>query len=70
MTDETDPRTQAAGGRGDLAAQMQRLEAYVADAQARGEEVPPEAVLMIARMRELIGALDDLTKSIAQQRQE
>jgi len=64
LTDETDAKAQAEGGRGDLAAQMQRLEAYVADAQARGDEVPPEAVLMIARMKELIGALDDLTKSI------
>ncbi|MFL5580029.1 MAG: hypothetical protein ACJ8AO_06630 [Gemmatimonadaceae bacterium] len=64
MNDETDVRLGAEGGRGDLAAQMRRLEAYVADAHSRGEEVPREASLMIARLRELIGALDDLTKSI------
>ena len=64
MNDETDVHLHAAGGRGDLAAQMKRLEAFVANAHARGEEVPPEAGLMIARLKELVGALDDLTKSM------
>ena len=64
MNDETDAQLHAAGGRGDLAAQMRRLEAFVADAHARGEEVPPEAGVMIARLKELGGPLDHLTKSI------
>jgi hypothetical protein len=64
MNDETDAKLHAAGGRGDLAAQMQRLEAYVAGARARGEEVPAEAGAMLARLKELVGALDDLTKSM------
>ena len=65
MNDEPEARARPAQDeRTDLAVQMERLEAYVADARARGEEIPPEAALMIARLRELIGALDDLTQSI------
>lgn len=64
MTDESNPRDEASRGRTGLAEQMQRLQAYVADAHARGEDIPPEADMMIARLKELVGALDDLTTSM------
>ena len=64
MSDDDDTHDRAAAGRTGLAEQMQRLQAYVADAHARGEDVPPEADMMIARLKELVGALDDLTSSL------
>lgn len=39
------------------------LESYIADAEARGEPVPPEAHVMLERLRELMSALRDLTAS-------
>ncbi len=39
------------------------LEAYIAQREARGEPVPPEAHLMLARLRELMAALRGLTAS-------
>lgn len=66
MNDETPPgeAREARAGRTGLAEQMQRLQAYVADAHARGEPVPPEAEMLIARLQELVGALDELTSSL------
>jgi hypothetical protein len=40
------------------------LEAYIAQTEARGEPVPPEARAMLARLRELMAALRDLTASL------
>lgn len=57
--------TQPADPRAGLAAQLQQLEDYVAKAEADGEELPPEALEMIARLREIVRALDALTSSIA-----
>jgi len=54
----------AAAGREGLAAQLQELEAFVARTQAEGGELPPEAAEMIARLREIVSALDGLTKSL------
>jgi hypothetical protein len=39
------------------------LETYIADTEARGEPVPPEARLMLERLRELMSALRGLTAS-------
>jgi hypothetical protein len=39
------------------------LEAYIAEAEARGEPVPPEARVMLERLRELMTALRGLTAS-------
>jgi hypothetical protein len=37
------------------------LEAYIAETEARGEPVPPEARVMLERLRELMTALRGLT---------
>jgi hypothetical protein len=39
------------------------LEAYIAETEARGEPVPPEAYIMLQRLRELMAALRGLTAS-------
>ena len=54
----------AAAGRDGLAAQLRELEAFVARSEASGDSMPPEAVEMIARLREIVRALDGLTSSI------
>jgi hypothetical protein len=47
-----------------LAAQLRELEAFVARADAAGEPLPPEAMEMMARLREIVKALDGLTSSL------
>lgn len=54
----------AAAGREGLATQLRELEAFVARSEADGEPLPPEAVEMIARLREIVRALDGLTSSL------
>ena len=54
----------AAAGREGLASQLRELEAFVARTEAEGEELPPEAIEMIARLREIVRALDGLTSSM------
>jgi hypothetical protein len=39
------------------------LEAYIAQKEARGEAVPPEARVMLERLRELMAALRGLSAS-------
>jgi hypothetical protein len=39
------------------------IEAYIARTEARGEPVPPEARVMLDRLRELMAALRELTAS-------
>ena len=56
--------TQPADPRAGLAAQLQQLEDYVARAEAAGDELPPEALEMIARLRDIVRALDALASSI------
>jgi hypothetical protein len=46
-----------------LAAQLRQLEDFVARAEAEGDELPPEAVEMVARLREIMQALDGLSTS-------
>lgn len=55
---------QPADPRAGLAAQLQQLENFVATAEANGDELPPEALEMIARLREIVRALDSLATSL------
>jgi hypothetical protein len=54
----------AAAGRDGLAAQLRALEAFVAQADANGDAMPPAAAEMVARLREVVRALDGLTSSL------
>ena len=53
----------AATPRDGLAAQLRQLEDFVARAESDGGELPPEAVEMVARLREIMEALDGLSSS-------
>jgi hypothetical protein len=57
----------AAAGREGLAAQLRELEAFVARSATQGEELPPEAIEMVARLREIVAALDGLTSSLGRE---
>ena len=46
-----------------LAAQLRQLEAFVARSESDGDALPPEAVEMVARLREIMHALEGLTSS-------
>lgn len=50
-------------GREGLAAQLRELEAFVAKSAADGESLPPEALEMMTKLREIVQALDGLTSS-------
>jgi hypothetical protein len=56
---------EAAAGREGLATQLRELEAFVARAEAAGDDMPPEALEMVERLREIVRALDGLTSSFA-----
>ena len=47
-----------------LATQLRQLEAFVARAESDGEELPPAALEMIARLREIMQALDGLSSTL------
>jgi hypothetical protein len=66
MASEEREITDAAAGRAGLAAQLRELEAFVARTDASGEALPPEAAEMIARLREIVQALDGLTSSLTE----
>lgn len=53
----TDPRE-------DLGIKLRALEEFVARAESSGEELPPEAILVVAHLREIMSALDGLTKEL------
>ncbi len=57
----------AAAGRDGLAAQLRELEAFVAKTAQDGDEMPPAAVEMVARLREVVRALDGLTSSLGEE---
>ncbi|MEO8560836.1 MAG: hypothetical protein ABI601_02100 [bacterium] len=57
--------TSAAAGRDGLVTQLRALEAFVERSDAEGDALPPEATEMIARLREIVQALDGLTASIS-----
>ena len=46
-----------------LAAQLRQLEDFVARSESAGDTLPPEAVVMVARLREIMQALDGLSTS-------
>jgi len=49
-----------------LAQQLRQLEEFVARAESDGEAMPAEAVEMIARLREIMEALDGLSASMGE----
>jgi putative acetyltransferase len=65
VTNDTTLPGAASAGRDGLANQLRELEAYVASSAAAGQALPPEAVEMVARLRELVRALDGLAASFA-----
>ena len=64
MTNDDQLPAAAAAGREGLATQLRELEAFVAEFEAAGEPLPPEATEMIERLREIVRALDGLTSSL------
>ncbi len=56
--------SEAAAGREGLATQLRELEDFVARSDAAGEPLPPEALEMVSRLREIVRALDGLTSSL------
>ena len=56
----------AASGRANLAAQLRQLEAFAARTTSEDDSVPPQAMEMIAHLREIVQALDGLTASMAE----
>jgi hypothetical protein len=62
-----DDAASAAAGRDGLAAQLRQLEAFAARSVSAGEELPPQALEMIERLREIVQALDGLTASMAEE---
>ena len=59
----TDGASAAATPREGLAAQLRQLEAFVARAESDGDALPPEAMEMVARLREIMHALDGLSST-------
>ena len=50
-----------------LAEQLRQLEDYVAQAGGEGRDIPPQAAEMIARLKEIMQALDGLTASLGEE---
>lgn len=67
MTSDDRLPAAAAAGREGLASQLRDLEAFVAESEAAGEPLPPEATAMIERLREIVRALDGLTSSLGEE---
>jgi len=62
-----DDAVSAVAGRDGLAAQLRQLEAFAARSASAGETLPPQALEMIERLREIVQALDGLTASMAEE---
>ncbi|MDQ2666825.1 MAG: D-hexose-6-phosphate mutarotase [Gemmatimonadota bacterium] len=54
----------APAARQDLADKLQQMEAFVTQAEASGEEVPPELAAVVKHLRQMMNALDGLTKDL------
>ena len=54
----------SAEAREDLSAKLQSLESYVDKARAAGEDVPAEALEVVTHLRQIIDALEGLTKEL------
>jgi hypothetical protein len=59
-----DKGSDAAAGRDALRNQLRQLEEFVAQSAAGGEVLPPAALEMVERLREIVNALDALTASL------
>jgi hypothetical protein len=64
MSDEDRLSDAAAAGRAGLESQLRALEAFAAKSEAAGDSLPPQAAEMIARLREIVRALDGLASSL------
>lgn len=67
MSDSDAVPDAAAAGRAGLVSQLHELEAFVERSKAQGDSLPPEALEMIARLREIVTALDGLTASLGKE---
>jgi hypothetical protein len=67
MSDGSPLTGAAAAGRDGLVSQLRELEKFVAESEAAGESLPPEAVEMVERLREIVRALDGLTSSFGEE---
>ena len=47
-----------------FAAPLAEMEAHIRDAEARGEQLPPQAYALVAKLRDLIAALQELNGSL------
>jgi len=52
--------------RDDLAGKLREVEAFIARAESNGEELPPEAAEVLARLREIVQALEGLSADLAE----
>ena len=50
-----------------FAAPLAEMEAHIKNAEARGEQLPPQAYALVAKLRELITALQELNGTLAPQ---
>jgi len=66
LSGAADDAASAAVGRASLAAQLRQLEDFAARAASEGDTIPPQATEMIAHLREIVQALDGLTRSMAE----
>jgi hypothetical protein len=64
MSAEGTPGASSPSPRDGLAQQLRQLEEFVARTESSGDEMPAEAVEMIARLREIMEALDGLSASM------
>jgi hypothetical protein len=60
-------RPSAAVTRQGLTTQLRELEAFIARSEAAGESLPPEALEMVDKLREIVRALDALTSSLGEE---
>ena len=67
MSEQSPLTGAAAAGRDGLVTQLRELERFVAESEAAGEALPPEAAEMVERLREIVRALDGLTSSLGEE---
>jgi glucose-6-phosphate 1-epimerase len=54
----------APDAREDFVRQLREIEAFIARAESTGDELPPEAVLVMTHLKEIMSALDGLTSEL------
>ena len=45
---------------------LAEMEAHIKDAEARGEQLPPQAYALLAKLRELVDALTELSGALGE----